>query len=288
MSFTPKKNRLGMHTSLWTGSWTREAAEIAIPEAAEHGIDLLEIAVLSPDQIDAKHTRKLLEKHGVEASGSLCLPATARGEENPEAAIAFLMPALEKAHEIGCNILGGVTYSELGHKSGKRPTDKEYANLVKTLKPVAKQARKYDMRLGIEPCNRYETHLINTADQALKLLEMIDEPNVVIHLDTYHMNIEEKGAAGGIIKAGKACSYIHLSESDRGVPGTGTIDWDATFRAMVLSGFKGDMVMESFVTLPPEIETALCVWRTVAKDRHEVLEKGFSFIKAMAKVHGLI
>ena len=288
MSFAPARNRLGMHTSLWTASWTREAAEQAIPEAAAAGLDVLEIALLAPADVDAAHSRKLFEKHGVEPSASLCLPHAARAEVDPEAAIAFLMPAVEKAHELGCDYLGGVVYSELGWKSGKPPTDAEYANMVKALKPVARRMRDYGMRLGLEPCNRYETHLINTADQALTFLERLDEPNVTIHLDTYHMNIEEKGAGGGILKAGKHCSYIHLSESDRGVPGSGTIDWDATFRALARVGFRGDLVMESFVTLPPEIASARCVWRAVAKDRQEVLDKGVGFLRALAKVHGLL
>jgi D-psicose/D-tagatose/L-ribulose 3-epimerase len=288
MSSSPRRNRIGMHTSLWTASWTPEAAEQAIPEAAAAGLDLLEIALLSPASIDAAHSRKLFEKYGVEPSASLCLPHAARAEVAPDAAIAFLMPALDKAHELGCDYLGGVVYSELGWKSGQRPTDGEYANMVKALKPVARKARDYGMRIGLEPCNRYETHLLNTAEQTLTFLERLDEPNVTIHLDTYHMNIEEKGAGAGILKAGAHCSYIHLSESDRGVPGTGTIDWDATFRALARVGFKGDLVMESFVTLPPEIAAALCVWRSVARDRQEVLEKGAGFLKAMAKVHGLI
>lgn len=288
MSFTPKRNRFGMHASLWAPSWTPATAEQAIPEAKALGLDVLEIALMTPADIDAPHSRKLFEKHGVEPTASVCLPHDARAEVNPEAAIAFLTPVLDKAHELGCDFLGGVVYSELGWKSGKPPTDAEYANMVKALKPIARRARDYDMRIGIETCNRYETHLLNTAEQALKFLEKLDEPNVTIHLDTYHMNIEEKGAGGGILKAGAHCSYIHLSESDRGVPGTGTIDWDATFRALARVGFKGDMVMESFVTLPPEIASALCVWRSVAKDRQEVLEKGAAFLKSFAAVHGLI
>jgi D-psicose/D-tagatose/L-ribulose 3-epimerase len=101
------------------------------------------------------------------------------------------------------------------------------------------------------------------------------------------MNIEEKGIGHGIRVAGKKSSYIHLSESDRGVPGSGTIDWTDVFRALAETGFEGDLVMESFVTLPPEIAAALSVWRPVAKDGQEVLAKGVPYLMSMAKVHGL-
>ena len=152
---------------------------------------------------------------------------------------------------------------------------------------MAQHARKLGITLGIEPCNRYETHLLNTSTQALAMLEMIGEPNVTIHFDTYHMNIEEKGIGHGIRATAGKCSYIHMSESDRGVPGTGTIDWPDVFRALADIGFDGKLVVESFVTLPPEIAAALSVWRPVARDRHEVLAKGVPFLKGLAKVHGL-
>jgi D-psicose/D-tagatose/L-ribulose 3-epimerase len=143
------------------------------------------------------------------------------------------------------------------------------------------------MLLGLEPCNRYETHLLNTAAQSLALLDRIGAPNTTVHLDTYHMNIEEKGIGHGFRVAGARAPYIHISESDRGVPGTGTIDWDDAFAALAAIGFSGDLVIESFVTLPPEIASALCVWRPVAKDRYEVLEQGVSTIFSLARKHGL-
>jgi D-psicose/D-tagatose/L-ribulose 3-epimerase len=282
------KVKLGMHASLWAAEWTRKAAELAVPEAAEHGLEVIEFPLLVPEAIDAPHTRKLFAKHGVEPTASLCLPQDKMAAYEPEKAEAFLKAAIDKAHEVGTTFLGGVTYGALGWRSGRPPTKREYENMVMALKPAAKYARKRGIVLGIEPCNRYETHLLNTSTQALKFLAMLDEPNVTIHLDTYHMNIEEKGIGAGFRAAGKHCAYVHLSESDRGVPGTGTIDWDEMFRALAEIRFAGRLVVESFVTLPPEIAAALSVWRPVAKNRQEVLEKGVPFLRGLAKVHGLI
>jgi D-psicose/D-tagatose/L-ribulose 3-epimerase len=280
-------NRVGMHSSLWTAAWTREAAEWLIPDAAKHGLDLIEIALLAPETVDVAHSVALLKEFNVQPSASLTLPSHSTPSTGPEKAEAFLMRALETAHGLGCDILCGVTYGELGYRSGKPPTEAEYAAIAKVLKPVARRAQEFGMRLGIEPCNRYETHLLNTAQQSIAMIERIGEPNVTIHLDTYHMNIEEKGIGHGIRIAGKHCSYIHLSESDRGVPGSGTIDWDEVFRALADSGFQGDLVMESFVTLPPEIAAALSVWRPVARDKDEVLDAGVPYLKSLARVHGL-
>ena len=102
------------------------------------------------------------------------------------------------------------------------------------------------------------------------------------------MNIEEKGYAQSIRNARKHLRYIHLSESDRGVPGTGTIDWDAIFAALAETEFDGDMVIESFVTLPPEIARALSVWRPVADSADQVLREGVPFLRNLAERHGLL
>lgn len=277
-----------MHSCLWTGAWTIEVAERILPEAAEYGLEVVEVPVLTPDAIDVEHSVKLAKQTGVALTASLCLPVQDVAALYPERGEKFLMRALDCAHALGSNILSGVTYSALGWKSGKPPTEAEYANVAKALKPVARKAREYGMKLGLEPCNRYETHLINTADQARHVMEHIGEPNVIIHLDTYHVNIEEKGFATAFRNAGKHCTYVHLSESDRGVPGTGNVDFDACFRGMAEVGFQGDLVVESFIALPPEIAAALCVWRPVAKDRFEVLKRGLPYLKSLARVHGLI
>lgn len=278
--------KIGMHASLWAAEWTREAAELAVPEAAEHGLEAIEFPLLVPEGVDALHSRKLFERYGIEPTCSLCLPEDKMAAEKPDAAEAFVKKALDKAAEVGSKFLGGVTFGALGYRSGLPPQKQEYENIVKALKPVAQHARKLGITLGIEPCNRYETHLLNTSGQAMMLKEMIGESNVTIHFDTYHMNIEEKGIGSALRATAGHCSYVHMSESDRGVPGTGTVDWNDVFRGLSEANFKGMLVVESFVTLPPEIARALSVWRPVARDRQEVLERGVPFLKGMAKAHG--
>jgi D-psicose/D-tagatose/L-ribulose 3-epimerase len=280
--------RFGMHSSLWTARWTPSAVETLVPEAARHGLDVIEIALLAPETIDVEHSRALLAEHGIAPTCSLGLPLDVTAPLHPRKAEAFLMRALEVAHALGSGTLSGVTYATIGYTSGDPPTEQEYLNLVSALRPVARRAAEFGMTLGLEPCNRYETHLVNTAEQAMRLIERVGEPNVMIHLDTYHMNIEEKGYAQGIRNARKHLRYIHLSESDRGVPGTGTVDWEAVFAALAETNFDGDMVIESFVTLPLEIARALSVWRPVAASAEQVLRDGVPFLRDLARRHGLL
>jgi len=280
--------RFGMHASLWGAGWTREVAELAIPEAANHGLEVIEIPLLEPDRVDVAHSRALLAKHNIAPTASLGLPAEVGAPLNADRATPFLLRALEVAHALGCNCLSGVTYSTLGYRSGSPPTEAEYMTIVRALKPVAKRAGELGMMLGVEPCNRYETHMLNTAKQSVALLERIGEPACMVHLDTYHTNIEEKGFDAALTDARGLCRYVHLSESDRGVPGSGNIDWTNVFRALKARNFSGDLVCESFVNMMPQLAAALSVWRPVAKDRHEVLNIGVPFLRSSAQAAGLI
>ena len=279
--------RFGMHAALWVTAWNREGAELACREAEAAGLEVLEIPLLEPGKVDVAHSVDLFRKHGIKPTASLGLPADVEASQHPEKATAFLMGALDVAHRLGCNALCGVTYSTLGYRSGSPPTQKEYDAVIKALKPVAKRAGELGMMLGLEPCNRYETHLLNTATQTLHLIEQMDEPACMIHLDTYHCNIEEK-SIDAALKAGKGrVKYFHLSESDRGLPGSGTVNWTACFQALKANNFSGDLVIESFVNMMPQLAAALSVWRPVAKDRHEILRTGVPFLKSLAAASGL-
>ncbi|MFC2248150.1 sugar phosphate isomerase/epimerase family protein [Labrys portucalensis] len=278
----------GIHTSLWSHSWTREAAELSIAEAAKYGLAFVEIALLEPAKADTGHTRTLLEKHGVDAVCSLGLPNDSRPTNNPDKALEFLTLALDKTAEIGAKALSGVVYGSIGERTGNPPTEAEYDAVVKVMDKAAAHARTLGLELGLEAVNRYENHMMNTTEQVVRVIERIGAPNVFLHLDTYHMNIEEKGQANGILKAGEHLKYIHLSESDRGVPGTGTIAWDEVFAGLAGIGFKGGMAMESFIHMPPQLASALSVWRPVANSREEILAEGLPFLRNKAKQYGLI
>jgi D-psicose/D-tagatose/L-ribulose 3-epimerase len=280
--------RFGMHSSLWTGAWTRDGAELSVSEAACYGLEVIEIALLEPDKVDVQHSLDLLKRHNIAPTASLGLPIEVEATRHPEKAQAFLLRALDVAHQLGCNTLSGVTYSTLGYRTGSPPTQGEYDNIVKALKPVAKRAGEFGMTLGLEPCNRYETHLLNTAKQTIDLMARIDEPALMIHLDTYHANIEEKGFEAAFKDGAGKVRYVHLSESDRGVPGSGNVDWKSVMTALKGANFDGDLVCESFVNMMPQLASALSVWRPVARDRKDVLEIGVPYLKSLARATGLI
>ncbi len=278
----------GVHTSMWTMHWDRAGAARTIPAAAAYKIDFIEIALLNTAIVDTVHTRELLDRHEVRAVCSLGLPEENWASVNPDGAIEHLKCAIDKAAEMGAEALSGVTYGGIGERTGVEPTSKEYDNVARALEVSARHAKAKGIAFGIEPVNRYENHLINTAWQARDMIEKVGADNIFIHLDTYHMNIEEKGVGNGIIDAREHLRYIHLSESDRGTPGEGCCDWDEIFSTLAAIGFKGGLALESFINMPPEIAYGLAVWRPVAPSFEVVMDKGLPFLRNKAEQYRLI
>ena len=278
----------GVHTSMWTMNWDREGAERAVAGATHYGVAFIEIPMLQPAQIDTAHTAGLLEKSGLRAVCSLGLPEAMWASVNPEGAIDYLRLAIDKTKACGAEALSGVTFGGIGQRTGSWPTAAEYDNIAKVLDATSKDAKQVGLLFGIEPVNRYENHLINTGWQAREMIERVGSDNIFVHLDTYHMNIEEKGAANGILDCRDYLKYIHLSESDRGTPGEGCCDWDEIFATLKAIDFKGGLAMESFINMPPEIGFGLAVWRPVAKDHEEVMSKGLPFLRNKAAQYRLI
>lgn len=278
----------GVHTSMWTMNWDREGAERAIEGALEYNVDFIEIPMLQPKTVDTEFTRELLQKRELRALCSLGLPEECWASREPEKAIDYLKLALDKTKALGGEALSGVIYGGIGERTGCDPTEQEYDNVARVLDATAAYAKTLGLELGIEAVNRYENHLINTGWQIRDMIERVGADNIFAHLDTYHMNIEEKGVANGILDCREHLKYIHLSESDRGTPGEGTCDWDEIFATLAAIGFKGGLAMESFINMPPELAYGLSVWRPVAESHEAVMSKGLPFLRNKAAQYRLI
>jgi D-psicose/D-tagatose/L-ribulose 3-epimerase len=279
--------QFGAHAFIWAGEWTPEGAEKVIAGAAEAGLDFVEIPLLHPESMDVSSTRDLLERYRIGCTCSLGLPKDAHLPFAPQKAEEFLKRAVDVTADLGSEALSGAIYTHLGTLTRKPPTDEELAKVEHVLKSVARYAAEREVSLGIEAINRYETYLINLASQAEEMLRRIDEPNVFVHLDTYHMNIEEKGFYEPIVSLGERMQYIHLSESDRGTPGTGNVHWDEVFGGLAQIGYDGRLVMESFAAVNEDIIGATALWRDVVGDPQALIRDGLSFLRDKAAEHGL-
>ena len=279
--------QFGAHAFIWAAEWSPAGAKTVISGAARAGLDFVEIPLLHPGEFDVDSTRQLLEAHGLGCTTSLGLPANVHLPFNPNGAQQFLIEAVDVSAQIGSPLLTGCVYTHLGTLTRKPPTEEELATVARVLKVVARHAATYDMRLGIEPVNRYESYLINLAAQGLQMLERIDEPNVFLHLDTYHMNIEEKGFDQPIAAAGAHLGYIHLSESDRGIPGTGNVHWDQVFDGLRQIHFDEYLVMESFAAVNEDLIGSTAIWRDLVGDPQKLVTDGLAFLRTKAQEYGL-
>tara|TARA_B100001057_G_scaffold450545_1_gene492727 strand:+ start:1078 stop:1932 length:855 start_codon:yes stop_codon:yes gene_type:complete len=279
--------RLGLHGLAFTPLWDPTEADSLLPAILKHGVTVIETPLLDPKNYDSKGTRAVAEKYGVEIVCSLGLPNDIDVATQMEEAIDFLAVSLNAARNAGAACLSGVTYGSIGKTSGAPVTQSELDVTARLLERVAKIARSLNLKLGIEPCNRYETHLLNTARQSAQIIERVGLDNIFIHLDTYHMNIEEISMSAAFADAGEHLGYVHLSESNRGVPGRGTMDWKDTFNGLKAVAYDGTMTLESFVYLAPEIASGLAVWRPVAEHAKDVVGIGLPFLSEKARAAGL-
>lgn len=277
--------RLGAHAFLWVSTCSTDALLHAVHRAREATLDFVEIPLLNPEALDLNALRNCLHEQGVSCTCSLVLPPEASLPRTPRKAERFLLQAVEAAAWLGSPILTGVLYGKLGEDLPPEPA--VLTRVAKVLKRVAQAAAQRGVQLGIEPVNRYETSLINTAEQALELIDMIAEPNVFLHLDTYHMTLEERGFRTPILKAGGRLRYVHLSESHRGEPGTGNVRWEEVFSALAEVKFAGDMALEIFLTPSPDLARATRIWRAPSAPPQDVVPAATAFFRELARRYHL-
>lgn len=278
--------RLGLHTFAAAPKWDVAAMRGLLPKLAAHKVRALEIPLLDPAEIDVPATRAFLQDAGIEPVCSLGLPGDIDVLRDPEAGLAFLRPAFDVARGVGSAVLSGVTYGTIGRTSGAPRTEAEFTGTCRFVAQAARLAGEYGLRLGIEPCNRYETHLMNTGAHGREVCEAVGAENVFIHIDTYHMNIEEVSFAQGFRDCGPFLGYVHLSESNRGVPGAGTIVWREVFETLAAMGYDGITTLESMNQVHPNIASALAIWRPVADNPDDVVDKGLAFLHDTAAAAG--
>ncbi|MHB8277990.1 MAG: sugar phosphate isomerase/epimerase family protein [Candidatus Humimicrobiaceae bacterium] len=286
-----KKIKIGIHQHVFTSKLNEQNLPI-LDFVKEIGFDSIDINLRNTDFDFAKVIRKKAEKLNLLLTGGGSLPKgkeiISSEKQKRVEAIEYMKEIVRKAFEIGINLYHGLIYATGGIFTGKGPTSEEFEYAVGGLKEVANYAKKYGVCLCLEPANRYETYMINTVEDSLKMLDAINEPNVGLLLDTYHMNIEEKDMYKSIIAAKDKIFHFHVNENDRGTPGTGHIQWDDVFRALKEINYDRVVTIESFVDSSIDISSLVAVWRRLAPNAETLAREGYKFIKKMSKKYSLI
>jgi D-psicose/D-tagatose/L-ribulose 3-epimerase len=280
--------RFGINTFLFTSPFTNESTKL-FPTFKRWGFQTVEIPVEDPSHIDPAHVKKELDRNGL-VCGSVCAcmgpGRDFRGTpEEQQTAMVYCKALLDQMVALDCPSLIGPVYSVVGRADAEEPAAQkvQWALVVKNLKELAAYAQARGRQICVEPLNRFETDFLNTCDQALKLIKDVGSKTLKLHLDTFHMNIEEKFQGPAIRKAGKLLAHFHACGSDRGTPGNDHIDWESIATALKAIKYNGDVVIESFTTDVKVIARAAAIWRRIEPTRDEIAVKGLKFLKKTLK-----
>lgn len=288
------RNRLGLHANVWVAGWSNEEAIRAIDKTAEKGFDLIEISAMAPHLMNVDLTRRRLEQAGIGVTMSLGLAAeqdiSSTDPQRVRAGEAHLMDVVSMARDLGATHVCGILYSAF-QKYTEPATAAGVASSIEVMARIAEKAAASDITLGMEVVNRYESNVLNTAAQAIEYCRRVGADNVKVHLDVYHMNIEEADAVAAIHATGDRLGYFHTGESHRGYMGTGSIDLKAIFQALARIDYKGPITYESFSSrvVGQPLSGILGIWRETWEDGDDLVQHAMMYTKSqMIAAHNAV
>jgi D-psicose/D-tagatose/L-ribulose 3-epimerase len=280
--------RIGINTFLFTSPFTNESTRL-FKTFKKWGFDTVEIPVEDIPHIDPRHVKTELDRNGL-VCGSVCAcmgpDRDLRGTpEQQQTGMDYMMKLLDQTVVLECPSMIGPVYSAVGRADAvpEEEYKQQWQTVVGHLKTLCKYAEQKGKQICLEPLNRFETDFINTCDQGLKMIKDVGSKALRLHLDTFHMNIEEKDQGEAIRKAGRHLGHFHACGSDRGTPGNDHIDWKPIAAELRAIKYKGDVVIESFTTDVKVIARAAAIWRRIEPTRDEIATKGIKFLRKTLK-----
>jgi D-psicose/D-tagatose/L-ribulose 3-epimerase len=276
-------NPIGVNAWVWVSPPTDESITAIAPRVKAMGFDVLELGLENPGDWDPA---RMAEVFAANDLGATVCAAMGPGRDltDPDTVAStqdYLRACIDAVVALGGNVVAGPIYTPVG-KTWQMDTAERAATidrLLEGLKPLADYAGERGVTLGIEPLNRFETSLLNTAEQTMEVVDRLDSPAVGVLLDTFHMNIEEKDQSAAIRLVGDKLVHFHACGSDRGAPGADHIAWDAIAAALGDIGYTGPLVIESFTPDNQTIARAAAIWRPLAVTQETLAEEGLAFLR---------
>lgn len=274
--------KFGANTLIWSGEYDRQVQGL-LPQIREHGFDGIEFPLFRLDGFNAAQVRRDTEAAGLECTVASAFIAGLSPISDDAAvrakALQHLKDLLNAAAEAGAKIFCGPMYSPVGYLPGRRRTANEWNWAVEGLRCLGDTLAANGQTLALEPLNRFETYFLNTAADAARLCDEIGHPNIGILFDTFHANIEEKSIADGIRTVAKHLRHVHTCENDRGIPGSGHVEWASVFAALRDVNYDGWLTIESFGFNIGDISAAAAIWRDIEKTPESIAFDGIRFLK---------
>ncbi|MGQ0564209.1 MAG: sugar phosphate isomerase/epimerase family protein [Gemmobacter sp.] len=273
--------KYGVHAGLWMARWTDDIAPI-LRHVADLGYDGVEVSLLGMTDEKAAALGGLIRDHGLSVTCSDGLSRAADiTSDDPEvraAGLDHLRWAIRTTATLGGRGLAGVVYAPWGVFDPARKAERR-ALSAQMMGQVDADLARHDVALGIEAINRFETDLVNTAREAVTLARATGSDRIGVLLDTFHLNIEEKDILAAIATAGDRLFHFHVSDNDRGVPGSGHVPWDAVRAGLQATGYDGWIVAEMFVRAGTPAGSDLNIWRDIEADATGAARAALSFMR---------
>lgn len=276
-------SRIGIHSFVWSASSAQAELERTLANTREAGFDLIEFSYLDPANVDIGRLARRIADLGLGVAISIGLPAD--GDiSSPDKAVAghgidILNNTIALTRDLGGQKVGGILSASHGLQV-EAPTRDQWKRSAATLAKVADTAKAAGVTLNLEIVNRFESNLLNTAAQGLAFIEDTGSDNIFLHLDTFHMNIEEADVGLAIRHAASKIGYVHIGESHRGFLGTGNVDFAAIFDALMAIGYSDDLSFESFSSeiVDENLSKKTAIWRNLWTDNMALAKHARAFI----------
>ena len=280
--------KLGVSTWLWTSPFTTDSIEL-FDKIKSMGYDAVEIPVEYPEKIDAKTVANALRSAGLfpVVCGAFGPSRDLTHEDVVvhEACFKYIRECFELCNEWDAKFLAGPMYSAVGKARMVAPEQRkvEWDRAVKNMRKVCEMAGAVGLEIALEPLNRFESDLINTCEDVMRLIGDVNHSAAKVLLDGFHMSIEERSLENAIVTAGDRLIHVQVSENYRGIPGTGQTNWDAIKRGLERINYNGVVSIESFTPEIKELAGAVCIWKNLAANQDDFASEGFTFLKQLLK-----
>lgn len=280
--------KFGASTWLWTSPFSTGQADALFSKISAMGYDAVEIAVEDPALLDVKQLKTLLQRHHLDAL--ICgafgpdRDLTADAVALQKTGLQYIEECLDICVALGASFFAGPMYSAVGKARMLSPDQRktEWDRAVTNLQKVCGMAAERGLRIALEPLNRFESDLVNTAADALRMIADIDHPAAGLMLDGFHVNIEEPSIRDAVAAAGDKLLHVQVAENYRGTPGTGETNWSNWYQALEAINYRGVVSVESFTPDNKELAAAVCVWKPLAASQDQFASQGLEFLKQWA------
>ncbi|HVN19755.1 MAG TPA: sugar phosphate isomerase/epimerase family protein [Dongiaceae bacterium] len=274
--------KFAVNALIWTTEFDHHSFSL-LPKIREHGFDGFEVPVFAPAKVDARAIRKELDANELACRVCVILPpglSPIDGDESiRQRTRQHLADCVKLTADLGSDLMAGPVYAPVGYLPGRRRTDNEWKWAVECFQSLAPVLEQNSIHLGLEPLNRFETYFLNTAADAVSLCNEINHPRIGVLLDTFHTNIEEKNVADAFRLAGSRLKHIHACENDRGIPGTGHVDFPGIAAALREMNYDGWITIESFGYTHKELAAAAAIWRDLAPTPESIAFDGIRLLR---------